>query len=95
MDYAVVSSAGELKTAWGGVPLKTEVHALPLPADHLAPLTSGGKPYLLYFQPIIDGGGRQVGAVIIPKDMTLERKALEVQDRFNLLVLQSPRWSPA
>ena len=81
VDYAVVSSAGELKTAWGGLPLKTESHALPLPADHLAPLTSGGSPYLLYFQPILDSSGRQIGAVIIPKDMTLERKALQVQDR--------------
>jgi hypothetical protein len=87
VDYAVVSSAGELKTAWGGVPLKTEAHALPLPAHHLAPLTSGGKRYLLYFRPILDSGGRQVGAVIIPKDMTMERKALQVQDRFNLWVV--------
>lgn len=87
VDYAVVSSAGELKTAWGGLPLKTEVRALPLPPDHLASLTSGGKPYLLYFQPILDSGGRQVGTVIVPKDMTLERKALEVQDRFNLWVV--------
>ena len=87
VDYAVVSSAGELKTAWGGLPLKTEAHALPLPADHLAPLTSGGSPYLLYFQPILDSSGRQIGAVIIPKDMTLERKALQVQDRFNLWVI--------
>jgi Putative DNA-binding domain len=69
------------------LPLKTEAHALPLPADHLAPLTSGGKPYLLYIQPILESSGRQVGAVIIPKDMTLERKALEVQDRFNLWVV--------
>jgi hypothetical protein len=87
VDYAVVSSAGELKADWGGLPLKTDAHALPLPPNHLAPLTSGGKPYLLYFRPILDSAGRQVGAVIIPKDMTLEKKALEVQDRFNLWVV--------
>ena len=87
VDYAVVSSAGELKTAWGGLPLKTEAHALPLPANHLASFTSAGKPYLLYFQSILDDSGRQAGAVIIPKDMTLERKALQAQDRFNLWVV--------
>ena len=87
VDYAVVSAAGELKAAWGGLPLKTEAHGLALPPNHLAPLTSGGKPYLLYIQPILESSGRQVGVVIIPKDMTLERKALEVQDRFNLWVV--------
>ncbi len=87
VDYAVVSSAGELRAAEGGLPLKTELHLFPLPPDHLAPFTSGGKPYLLYFRPILDSGGRQVGAVIVPKEMTLERKALEVIDRFNFAVV--------
>ncbi len=64
--------------------MKTDANALPPAADHLASVATGGKPYLLYFQSILDSGGRQVGTIIIPQDMTLERKALAIQDRFDL-----------
>jgi hypothetical protein len=87
VDYAVVGSNGELKLDWGEVPLKTDPRALPLPSDHVAPLISSGKPYLLYFQPILDRVGQQVGTVIVPKDMSLEQQALKVQDRFNFCVV--------
>ena len=87
VDYAVVSSAGELKAAEGGIPLKIDARALPSAPDHLVPFTGGGRQYLLYFRPILDSGGREVGVVIVPKDMTLESRALEVQDRFNRWVV--------
>ncbi|MGA2446303.1 MAG: ATP-binding protein [Opitutaceae bacterium] len=87
VEYAVISSQGELRTAWGGVPLKTNRQSLPVPSDHLARLFSGGKPYLLYFQPILDSRGQEVGTVIVPKDIALEQEALQAQDRFNIWVI--------
>jgi hypothetical protein len=87
VDYAVISSQGELREAWGGVPLKTNRQALPVPSDHLARLVSSGKPYLLYFQPILDRRGQEVGTVIVPKDIALEQEALQAQDRFNIWVI--------
>ncbi len=87
VDYAVVGLTGEIKAAWGGVPLKTDPNSLPVASNRLAPLVVGGKPYLLYFERIRDGNGGEVGTVILPKDMSLEERALRVQDRFNLWVV--------
>jgi hypothetical protein len=87
VDYAVISSQGELRSAWGGVPLKTNWQALPVPSDHLARIVSSGQPYLLYFQPILDRRGQEIGAVIVPRDIALEQEALQAQDRFNIWVI--------
>jgi hypothetical protein len=46
-----------------------------------------GKPYLLYLEPIRDNTGQEVGTVILPKDMSLERRALRAQDSFNRWVV--------
>jgi hypothetical protein len=87
VDYAVVDSDGQLKDAWGGVPLKTQMSGMPAPSGHLKRIISNGKPYLLYFRPILDSRHQEVGTVIIPKDMSLEEQALLSQDRFNLWVI--------
>src|SRR5262249_16963447 len=47
VDYAVISSDGQLKAAWGGVPLKTDIRGLPMHSAHVARIVSDGKPYLL------------------------------------------------
>jgi hypothetical protein len=87
VDYAVVSSAGEIKAAWGGIPLKTDPSTLPRASDHTASLVGNGKSYLLYVEPILDSHGRDVATVIVPKDMGLEQKALQAQDRFNVWIV--------
>jgi len=87
VDYAVVSSDGQLKAAWGGVPLKTDIRRLHIHSGHLAPISSDGKPYLLYFKPILDTRNREVGTIIVPEDMSLEKQALRSQDRFNLSIV--------
>lgn len=84
VDYAVMSSGGELKSAWGGVPLRTDMSALPAPSDHVKRVVLNGNPYLLYFRPIVDKQNHEVGTIIVPKDMSLEEQALRSQDRFNL-----------
>jgi hypothetical protein len=87
VDYAVVSSNGELKAASGGVPLKTNPQTLPVPFDHLASLISGNKTTELYFQPILDSRRQDVGIVIVPKDMSFEQAAVRAQDRFNYRIV--------
>jgi hypothetical protein len=87
VDYAVISSDGELKAAWGGVPLKTDISALPTPSDQVARVVSDGKPYLLYFRPIVDKQHQVVGTIIVPKDMSLEEQALHSEDVFNLWIV--------
>jgi Putative DNA-binding domain len=87
VDYAVVSSKGELKAASGGVPLRIDTNGLPNPSDHLAPFNTNGKPYLLYFKGILDAQSQRVGTIIVPKDMALANQALQTQDRFNIGVV--------
>ena len=85
VDYAVVSSEGELKAAEGGVPLRIDVAKLPKPADHVARLLVKGKHYLLYFRPIGRSTDNQsVGTIIVPRDMSLVEQSSRTQDRFNL-----------
>lgn len=87
VDYAVISSDGELKAAWGGVPLKTDMSALAAPSHHMRRLVSNGQPYLLYFLPMLDKQHRLVGMIIVPRNMSLEEQALWSQDRFNLSIV--------
>jgi hypothetical protein len=87
VDFAVISSDGELKAAWGGVPLTADMSALPVRSDHVKRLVSNGKPYLLYFERLLDKDHQEVGTIIVPKDMSLEEQALRSQDRFNLSIV--------
>jgi hypothetical protein len=87
VEYAVVSSNGELKAAWGGLPLKTNPQVLQLSYDHLTPFVSNNKSYLLYSRPIRDSRGQNVGTIIIPKEMGLEQEAVRAQDKFNYWVV--------
>jgi hypothetical protein len=57
LDYAVISSSGELKVDSGGLPLKTDALAVPTAPGHLVSFASGGRPYLLFLQPILDDRG--------------------------------------
>ena len=87
IEYAVITSDGELKAALGGVPIETNPHALPISYDHLVSLISNSKLYLLYCQPIRDSHGEEVGTVILPKEMGLEQEALRIQDKFNYWIV--------
>jgi hypothetical protein len=84
VDYAVVASDGEIKNAWGGIPLKIKQYVLPTTYDQISTLVSNNKVYSLYSQPIRDEARSQdVGEAIIPKDMALAQEALRSQDKFN------------
>ena len=87
VDYAVVTSDGELKCAYGGVPLKTNPDSLLHLSKKTTPFFSNGKPYLLYSEPLFNLANQLVGMVIVPKDMSLEQEALQIQDRFNYMIV--------
>ncbi len=87
VDYAVLSSDGELKYAIGGVPLKTVPHSLLHLSIGTTPFVSNGRPYLLYSEPLLNSRNQRVGMVIVPKDMSLEQQALRIQDRFNYMMV--------
>jgi len=61
--------------------------ALLTPADHTRRIVSNGKPYLLYFRPILDKRHQQVGTIIVPKEMSFAEQALRSQDLFNSWVI--------
>ena len=87
VDYAVVTNDGEIKFAIGGVPLKINPQSLLHLSKGTTPFVSNGKPYLLYSKALLNPENQRVGMVIIPKDMSLEQQALQIQDRFNYMVV--------
>ncbi|MGA8573522.1 MAG: helix-turn-helix domain-containing protein [Desulfobaccales bacterium] len=87
VDYAVVTNDGEIKYAIGGVPLNINPHSLLHLSEGTTPFISNGKPYLLYSKPLLNSANQRVGMVIVPKDMSLEQRALQIQDRFNYIVV--------
>ena len=89
VDYAVLSSTGEVKNAFGGVPLRANLHELPITVGKRGTVTvnHGGHTYRIYSEPILDANKRPVGTIIIPKEMTLERQAMYLQNRFNILLV--------
>ena len=89
VDYAVLSNDGEVKAAFGGVPLRTALRESPIILGKAGTVTinRSGHSYRLYSEPILDVNKRVVGTVIVPKDMTLEEQAVHLQDRFNILLV--------
>ena len=89
VDYAVLSSTGELKSAFGGVPLRTRLHDLTgiMGKRGMTTVSHGGTSYRLYSEPILDTKGQLVGTIIIPKDVTLEQQAIHQQDLFNVALV--------
>ncbi len=86
VDYAVLSSTGELKSAFGGIPLRISPPNLNevMGKKGIATIKQGATTYRMYSEPIVDIKGHLVGTIIIPKDVTLEQQAMYQQDLFNM-----------
>ncbi len=85
VDYAVLSAAGELKSAYSSIPLKATSEFAGKKLTKTIHL--GDKWYRVYSEPILDKNNKSVGTIIVPKDMTLEQQALNHQDRFNIILV--------
>jgi hypothetical protein len=84
IEYAVISDSGELKSGWGGIPLKVDASAMLAAARAGKPFHAGSQTYLFVSKPILDSKNKIVGTVVIPREITLEQRAMNEQWKFNL-----------
>jgi len=89
IEYAVVSDSGELKSGWGGVPLKIDPTLMLTAARTEKPVKIGSQSYLLIAKPILDSNGKTLGTIVVPKDITTEQQILNEQWKFNLALSAS------
>ena len=89
VDYAVLSPTGELKNAYGGLPLRVNLHELAITVGKKGTsiVKHDDHTYRIYSEPIFDANKRSVGTIIISKDTTLERQTIFLQNRFNILLV--------
>ena len=86
LHYAVIDDAGTLVAGSGRLPLKTNPLVLGTLGFGALEKTIGGKPYLLWLQPIYDKAHRVAGSIIVFQDMTMEHSTLEEHLKFSIAV---------
>jgi hypothetical protein len=85
VDYVVLTQDGGVRKAIGGLPLKID-------PGFLGALLSkpevdlSGRRYILTSFTATDLAHKPLATVVVPKDVTIEHKALRDQARFNILV---------
>jgi hypothetical protein len=84
VDYVILNDSGEIKSAWGGIPLKADVAFSPNPFKMGVPVTIGSKSYMVVTKPILDSSNKSVGQVLVPKEITAEQRAIHEQVSFNV-----------
>jgi len=85
IEYAVLDQEGNLRNAWGRLPLRTTPGSLSkLLAEREVVL--GGKHYILASKTAVDLTHKPLAVVLVPREVTAERNALRSQMRFNVLV---------
>jgi hypothetical protein len=82
-----VSDSREIKTAWGGVPLKVSPEFARTVPKLAQPVQIDGSNYLVHWKMISDGAQKPVGMIMLPKNISVELNALQLQERFNLWVI--------
>lgn len=87
VHYAVLSSDGELKSAFGEIPLKILSQSPFFNRKATETAIDNGKLYRIYSEPVLDINNKPVGSIIVPKDMTLEIQAMRSQDLFNTILV--------
>jgi schlafen family protein len=87
IEYSVFDTNGNLKIQLGGIPLELDkINLSKLAATVIQERNIGGREYLTLVTPIIDLSNKVVGRILIPLDISLQQKALKIQERFNFLV---------
>jgi hypothetical protein len=87
VDYSVLGANGNLRMQWGGIPLQFDrINLSKLVAAPIQEKKIGGKEYLILVTPVTDRSKKTVGTILVPLDISLQREALQVQERFNFVV---------
>jgi hypothetical protein len=81
VDYAIISDAGELLFEADWFPLKTEPSSIAQLAQSRGLVRRGGKSYLLVSKAISDSRGKEVGTIIVPKEVTGEEQVIRPTHR--------------
>lgn len=76
LHWAVISDAGELITAFGRLPLKTDPMAIGKQSTSNPEVMIEGKPYLVLYAPLLDKSGQPAGTVILPQSLEREKEVL-------------------
>jgi hypothetical protein len=86
-DYSVLDTNGNLRVQSGGIPLELDRNNLSkLVVTSIQERKIGEKDYLTLTTPITDPSNKIKGTIIVPLDISLQRDALRVQERFNFVV---------
>jgi hypothetical protein len=87
IEFSVLDANGNLRMQWGGIPLEFDrINLSKLVATPVQERKIGEKEYLILVTPITDHSNKTVGRIIVPLDISLQREALKVQERFNFVV---------
>jgi hypothetical protein len=85
IEYAVLDQEGNLRNAWGRLPLRTTPRSL---SNLLAKreVVLGGKHYILASKTAVDLTHKPLAVVLVPREVTAEHDALRSQLRFDVVV---------
>lgn len=87
VDYSVFDTIGNPRMQWGGIPLEFDgINLSTLFATPIQEKKIGEKEYLILATPVTDRSNKTVGTILVPLDISLQREALQVQERFNFVV---------
>jgi hypothetical protein len=84
VDYCAIDTSGNLRSAIGGIPLRTASGLASVKADSTTRVTLNRKHYSVFSTPILDVSGNIVGSIAIPRDDTLQQQTLRNSVRFNI-----------
>jgi hypothetical protein len=84
VDYAILSSNGEIRFAIGAVPLELAEGREQSNSEGLRLIDRNGKNLVVYHEPILNSQGQVIAKILVPKDVTAEQKTLRQIAIFNL-----------
>lgn len=88
IEYSVLDANGNVAMQVGGIPLELAKNNLSkLVASSVQEKKIGEKDYLILVTPITDNSNTTVGRILVPLDISLQREALQVQERFNIVLV--------
>jgi len=86
LHWAVISDAGELVTAFGRLPLRTDPMEIGKQSARNPEVTIEGKPYIVLYAPLLDKSRQPVGTIILPQSLERDKEVLRNEFFFSASV---------